>query len=205
MPRQHIQWLPNLQLAQFHCSLGACSSALQTTFSPTCGAWHSSPALAPGGSGMEKDTSLDKVEQAGARLMHKLPAAVWLSDLPCVILHHNQHKTTEIYSSQNTEVAPVVFCRTVWGAGVAWVLLTALCTEAWSICPASVPESEHRVTSTRSHRELDKLPTLFGSQGPLHSPGSKNQTPCPLDVRIGLATKALTFTFHYELHEGSSY
>lgn len=59
--------------------------------------------------------------------------------------------------------------------------------------------------STRSHRELDKLPTLFGSQGPLHSPGSKNQTPCPLDVTIGLATKALTFTFHYELHEGPSY
>lgn len=86
---------------------------------------------------------------------------------------------------------------------MAWVLLTAVCTEAWSICPGSVPESEPRVTSTRSHRELDKLPTLFGSQGPLHSPGSKNQTPCPLDVRIGLATKALTFTFHYELHEGS--
>lgn len=142
MPRQHIQWLPNLQLAQFHCSLGACSSALQTMFSPTCGAWHWAPALAPGGSGMEKDTSLDKVEQAGARLMHKLPAAVWLSDLPCVLLHHNQHKPTEIYSSQNTEVAPVVFCRTevqVW-LGCCWLLFAQrLGASVLQVCPRASP------------------------------------------------------------------
>lgn len=121
MSRQYIHWLANLQLAQFHCSLGACSSALQTPFSPNLRAWHSPPALTPGKSGMGKDTSLAKVEQAGAQLMHKLPAAVWLPEFPCVLLHHTQHKSAEIYSSQNTEVAPSVFCKTVWGAGVAWL------------------------------------------------------------------------------------
>lgn len=140
MPRQHIQWLSNLQLAQFHCFLGACSSVLQATFSPIHGAWHSPPALAPGKSSMEKDISLDKVEQAGAQLMHKLPAAVWLPEFPCVLLHHTQHKPAEICSSQSIEVAPRVFCRTVWGAGVAWLLLTAVCTEPWSIHPGSVPD-----------------------------------------------------------------
>lgn len=94
-------------------SLGACSSVLWTTFSPNCGAWHSPPALVPGGSGMEKDTSLNKAEQAGAQLMHKLPAAVWLPEFPCVLLRHTQHKPAEIDSSRNTEVAPHVFCRTV--------------------------------------------------------------------------------------------
>lgn len=105
MPREHIQWLPNLQIAQFHCSLGAYSSTLQTTFSPTCSAGHSSPALAPEGSGMEKNTSLYKVEQAGAQLMHKLPAAVWLPKFPT--------SQPEIYTSQKAELAPSVFCRTV--------------------------------------------------------------------------------------------
>lgn len=156
MPTQHIQWLPSLQLARFYFSLGACSSVLRTTFSPNCGAWHSPPALVPGGSGMEKDTSLNKAEQAGAQLMHKLPAAVWLPEFPCVLLRHTQHKPAEIYSSRNAEVAPHVFCRTVRGAGVAWLLLAAVCTEAWSICPGSVPDSEHRVTSTRSHGQLDR-------------------------------------------------
>lgn len=83
---------------------------------------------------------------------------------------------------------------------MTWLLLTAVCTEAWSICAGRVPDSEHRVTGTKSHRELTDLPILRGSQGPLHSPGSKTQTPCLLDVRIGLATKGLTFTFLYELH-----
>lgn len=62
---------------------------------------------------MEKDTSLYKVEQAGAQLMYKLPAAVWPPEFPCVLLHHNQHEPAEIYTSQKAKLAPSVFCRTV--------------------------------------------------------------------------------------------
>lgn len=84
---------------------------------------------------------------------------------------------------------------------MAWLLQTALGASVLEVCL--------RVSTGRAAQGLTEswtdLPTLLGSQGPLHSPGSKNQTLCLLDVRIGLATKGLSFAFPYELHEAPSY
>lgn len=136
--------------------------------------------------------------------MHKLPEAVQPPESPCVLLQHTQRKPAEICSPQNAEVAPSVFCRTVRGAGVAWLLLTAVCTDAWSICPGSVPENKHRV-SVDSRRA-----------GQTCHPFSAPKVLCTaLAARARLLVlwvleqdwkqRELTSTFPYALHEAPSF
>lgn len=152
MPESIFNGCPTFNLLSFTASLVPAVLRCRPRFLQLW-SWAFTSCLGPEGPGMEKDTSLYKVEQAGAQL----PAAVWLPEFPCVLcVHYNQHKPTEIYTSQKAKLSPGVFWRTVWGAGVTWLLLTAICTEDWSICPGTVPESEHRVTSTSSHRELHR-------------------------------------------------
>lgn len=83
-----------------------------------------------------------------------------------------------------------------------WLLLTAACTEAWSICPGNVPKSK---AQGDQHKDQADLTPFLSSQGALHSPGSKDQTSCLMGVGTGLAKKELTSTFLFALHESLSF